>query len=211
VDRIGPRRTPEHQSDAAIIAASLGHPATFGGIFDRHFDAVFGYFARRVGRDDASEMASETFRLAFGARHRFDARQASARPWLYGFATNVLRHHHRSRDRERRAYQRLLAGPALDLVVAAVDPVDAVDAARRWPRVLDALGELTSDERDCLLLLAWEYLTYAEIAIAVNAPIGTVRSRISRARRRMRELIENDGQQRGDQPRRVPEEEPDDG
>jgi RNA polymerase sigma-70 factor (ECF subfamily) len=211
VTQLRPIGAADPPTDAALIAASLADPDRFGGIFDRHFDTMFGYFARRTSRTDAADLAAETFRLAFVARQRFDPRQASARPWLYGFAGNVLRHHHRSRGREQRAHERLLVVPTFDTPEAVDVAVDSVDAGRQWPHVLDALAQLTADERDALLLLAWEYLTYAEIAIAVDAPIGTVRSRINRARRRMRELIGTDGQQRNVQPERAHEEEADDG
>jgi RNA polymerase sigma-70 factor (ECF subfamily) len=179
-------------SDAELIERSWVEPEAFGEVFERHFDAVFGYFARRVARADASDLASETFRLAFVARARFDVVHASARPWLFGFAVNVLRNDARGRRRETAAVHRLVATDTAerDDRQGALD--DAMDAAGRWPKVATALAQLRDDERETLLLLAWEDLSYAEIATAMDVPIGTIRSRIHRARGRLRELMNED-------------------
>jgi RNA polymerase sigma factor (sigma-70 family) len=179
-------------SDAELIERSWLEPEVFGEVFERHFDAVFGYFARRVARTDASDLSSETFRLAFGARARFDIAHASARPWLFGFAVNVLRNDARGRRRENAAVHRLGATDttARDDRHGALD--DAIDAAGRWPEVVAALGQLRDDEREALLLLAWEDLSYSEIATVMDVPVGTVRSRIHRARGRLRELMHED-------------------
>ncbi|HEY4377904.1 MAG TPA: RNA polymerase sigma factor [Acidimicrobiales bacterium] len=184
------------------------HP--FEAVFDEHFDAIFGYFARRVPRSDAADLAAETFRLALGAWPRFDAEQGSPRPWLYGFAGNVLRHHQRSRGREAAALRRLAALPS-DGQGADLPADDAIDAARRWPAIAAAVEALAPIDREALLLLAWEDLTYAEIAQATGVPIGTVRSRLNRARSQLRELIDGGGQQGADTRNRVPEEATDHG
>src|SRR5699024_11059694 len=131
---------------------------------------------------EAAELVSETFRVAFDARARFDPERVRIRPWLYGIATNVLRHHHRLRGREARAVLRVVPSPeAVDSHEAAL--VDAVDAASAWPGVAAAVARLAPRDREVLLLLAWEELSYAEIAEVVGVPVGTVRSRINRARR----------------------------
>src|SRR5271167_757563 len=85
--------------DAALIARSLTVPEAFAGVFDRHFDAVHRYLARRVGRERADDLASQTFTVAFERRASFRPGEAGAPPWLLGIATNLLRNHRRSEQR----------------------------------------------------------------------------------------------------------------
>lgn len=166
----------------------------FGAVFDRHFDAVFGYFARRVSRADAGDLAGETFQVAFTQRHRYDPGFPSARPWLYGIAGNVLRHHARHAARHSAAVRRLSTVPDVTTSRDEAGVDAALDASMQWRLVEAALQALSDEDRETILLLAWEALTYAEIAAATGVPIGTVRSRIHRARRQLRELIGPDGQ-----------------
>jgi RNA polymerase sigma-70 factor (ECF subfamily) len=72
----------------------------------------------------------------------------------------------------------------------------ALDARLLFPRVADAIEALPDDEREALLLFAWEELSYQAVAEALEAPIGTVRSRLNRARARLRELLESTGKSR---------------
>jgi RNA polymerase sigma-70 factor (ECF subfamily) len=177
-------------TDAEVIAASRDDPDAFAAIFERHFDAIFRYLRRRVGRTRAEELAAETFTQALAARHRFDTGRAGARPWLYGIAVNLLRHHYRSEERELRAYARSGVDP-----LAANEPsLERADATAIGPAVAAALAELAPVERETLLLYAWAELGYGEIATALDIPIGTVRSRLNRARTRLRELLAASGQ-----------------
>jgi RNA polymerase sigma factor (sigma-70 family) len=169
-------------TDMEVIAGSAGAPGDFAAIFDRHFDAVHGYLQRRIGRDLAEELAAETFLVAFDNRGRFDPARGGARPWLLGIATNLLRHHVRREVRELRAYARSAADPVLD----AFDGIEErLDASGERRRLIEGLAELSAPERDALLLAAWADLSYAEIAAALEVPVGTVRSRLSRARERI--------------------------
>ncbi len=180
-------------NDAEAVSRSREDPEAFGLIYDRHADAVFGYFARRVPRGEVADLVAETFRIAFDTRHRFDPDRVRARPWLYGLATNVLRHHLRSARREQVAHLRLAPEPgAADGHEPRSDA--ALDAAAEWPAVAAALDRLAPIDREALLLLAWEELSYADIAEATGVPVGTVRSRINRARRQLRELVAGTGQ-----------------
>jgi RNA polymerase sigma factor (sigma-70 family) len=165
------------RSDAAIIGDSLGRPEAFEAIFDRHFDAVQRYLARRAGTSRADDLASATFAVAFERRRGFRAAASSARPWLFGIATNLLRN-------ELRTEQRSLS--AIGRVASEAGRGDA-DAAMLEPPDLPALlAVLDADQRDVLLLYAWEGLSYREIAVALGVPVGTIRSRLARARVRLR-------------------------
>jgi RNA polymerase sigma-70 factor (ECF subfamily) len=180
--------------DAEVIAASLVEPPHFAVVYDRHAVVVFRFLVRRVGRDTADELLGETFRIAFERRATFDGTRAtSARPWLYGIATNLVAKHRRTEARRLRATARLAGERAADSLADGV--AGTVDAARRWPVVADAIATLPAADRDALLLYAWENLGYDDIAVALDIPVGTVRSRLNRARRRLRELSEHSGQQ----------------
>ena len=156
--------------DAAAIARSLQEPAAFEEVFARHLAAVHAFAERRVGRDLAEEVAAETFARAFAARRRYDAGHASARPWLFGIATNVLRRHWRTERRRLAAYARALHAERPAELPTRADV--AVAALARLPR----------RQREVVLLHAWADLGYAEIATALGVPVGTVRSRLARAR-----------------------------
>ena len=173
--------------DSDAISASATTPAEFAAIFDRHFDAVHAYLQRRIGRDLADELSAEAFLLAFDGRARYDLSRPDARPWLFGIATNLLHRHRRHELRELRAYARSATDPILD----AFDGVDArIDASSTRRKLIDALAGVPAEELDALLLLAWADFSYTEIAEALAIPIGTVRSRLSRARARIRAALE---------------------
>ena len=174
-------------SDAEVIAASLDAPARFGVLFDRHATVLFRYLVRRVGPDEADTMLGEVFRVAFERRQTFDVERPDARPWLYGIATRLLAKHRRTEARRMAATARLLARrpPQEDPAEGVAARVDAVEL---WPEVTDAVAALPVGERDALILFVWEDLGYDEIAAALDIPVGTVRSRLNRARTRMREL-----------------------
>jgi RNA polymerase sigma-70 factor, ECF subfamily len=165
-------------SDAAVIERSLVDPHAFASIFDRHFDAVHGYARRRLGRSLAEEIASETFIRAFDRRDSFDASRVDARPWLFGIAANLMRRHWRTERRRLGALQRL--EPSGTQQPAPDDRAD----------LIAALDALPAKEREALLLFALADLSYEEIAEALGVPIGTVRSRLSRARDRIRKRLD---------------------
>jgi RNA polymerase sigma factor (sigma-70 family) len=174
-------------SDSAVILASLDEPGRFGAIFDRHATIVFRYLVRRVGVDEAESLLGDVFRVAFEKRATYDGERPNARPWLYGIATNLLAHHRRAEARRIGATARLLARrPAGDDVTDQV--VEKLDAEELWPHVAAAVAALPKGERDALLLYVWEELSYDEIAYALGVPVGTVRSRLNRARENLREL-----------------------
>lgn len=188
----GQDRSVKAGSDAEVIAASRDEPLEFAAVFDRHYDVVHRYLGRRVGSDLADDLAAETFTTAFDVRHRYDLSRPDARPWLFGIATNLVRHHRRSEARRLQAYARLDGSSQSD---TDVDGIAArLDAAQAGPAIAKALTRLSAGDRDALLLFAWADLRYEEIAMALRIPIGTVRSRLHRARHRMRELLGGSGQ-----------------
>jgi RNA polymerase sigma-70 factor (ECF subfamily) len=168
------RASPSAPTDAEAIARSRSDPAAFELVFERHLAAVHAYAQRRVGRDLAEEVTAETFTRGFEARKRYDTSHAGALPWLLGIAGNVMRRHWRTERRRLEAYARA-AGPER--------PVDAPDDAGE---IIAAVAELPRRYREVVLLWAWADLSYDEIAHALDLPVGTVRSRLSRARGRLR-------------------------
>ncbi len=176
------------RTDAEVIARSFESPAAFGELFDRHATTMFRYLVRRVGPDDADSLLGELFRIAFEKRAGFDTERAEARPWLYGIASNLLARHRQGEARRLDAVARLV-----NTSITASDlfsEVDArLDAARLWADVAAAIATLPQGERDTLLLFAWEGMPYDQIAAALDVPVGTIRSRLNRARGRLRELV----------------------
>lgn len=170
--------------DGRLIATSIDVPERFGGIFDRHYAAIDSYCVRRLG-PDGHDVSATTFTEAFRLRARFESERPDARPWLYGAATNLMRRHRRSEQRRWRA----LARSGTPHAVPAVDVDDGIDAGALGVRLAGALAAIPAADRDALLLFAWADLSYQEIADGVGVPIGTVRSRIARARSRLRDAL----------------------
>lgn len=175
-------------SDAEIIGRSRRQPEAFAEVFDRHHRAIHAYVARRAGSQAADDVLSEVFVAAFTQRTDFASESGSALPWLYGIARNLTHRHFRKVASDLRTSDRWAAlhpdsSSEHDEVIAGVD------ASRRWAEVRDRLATLAPEEREALLLFAWEELSYAEIAEVVKVPIGTVRSRIHRARAALREAL----------------------
>jgi len=180
-------------SDAEVIGRSLVEPEAFGLIYDRHAAALLRFLGRRAGAKVAEGLVGELFRIAFERRKTFDASRASALPWLYGIGSNLLLKHRRGEARRLRANARLAASlEATDRRATAA----ALDARLLFPRVAHAIEALPDDEREALLLFAWEELPYQSVAEALEVPVGTVRSRLNRARAHPRELLEPKGKGR---------------
>jgi len=171
--------------DRDIIRSSLENPAEFEEIFDRHWATVLRYACQRTGTDAGEEIAARTFLIAFERRNKFGRGSPSAGPWLLGIATNLIRRHRRRERAYLKARRRILALPP------ERPTLDRPDLNKLSYRALlvQALMKLDARERDAFLLSALAGLSYPEISIALGIPIGTVRSRINRARSRLRELI----------------------
>jgi RNA polymerase sigma factor (sigma-70 family) len=194
-------------SDASVIATSLSEPARFAAIFDRHFATVFRFAERRVGHDQAAEVASETFARAFAKRGSFRPDAVDALPWLLGIASKLILH-------ERRRFVRYLA--AVERVSTEVRTADREDELGSVDRRLDAPADrarmrvalltLGDTDRELLLLVCWDELSYEDAAAVLDLPLGTVRSKLHRAKARLRELLEPSGRTRDDRPVPMPKE-----
>jgi RNA polymerase sigma-70 factor (ECF subfamily) len=180
-------------SDGEVIGRSLGEPEAFGLIYDRHAPTLLRFLGRRAGRRVAEGLVAEVFRIAFERRKTFDVSRPSALPWLYGIGSNLLLKHRRAEARRLRASARMAAA---DEVADRRAGAAALDARVLFPRVAAAIEALPDAERDALLLFTWEELPYEGVAEALDLPIGTVRSRLNRARARLRELLEPRGKGR---------------
>ena len=185
-------RDGDGKSDGELIARSVADAEAFAAVYDRHAEQVGRYLVRRVAPGQVESLLADVFVAAFEHRHRFDPTRPNALPWLYGIARNLVRHHHRALGRERRATGRLASQVAVDADGAPwfEDRVEAIaDANGELDRILTAIGHQAEIDREVLLLYAWEGLTYAEIAEALAIPVGTVRSRLFRIRRKLRSVL----------------------
>ena len=162
----------------------------FALLYDRYAPMLFRYAMRRLGPALAEDAVSETFLAAFAHWQRYDPGRGEVRPWLFGILTRKISRHHRD---ERTRYRLMAAlpdpAPIGDLADRVAETVSA-DSARAG--LTAALAVLQSRDRDVLLLVAWADLSYPEVAEVLGIPVGTVRSRLNRARRIVREHLPSD-------------------
>lgn len=161
-----------------------GDREAFAVLYEEYARAVYNHAYRLTGDwSTAEEVLSETFLAAWRTRQAIEPEGDSLRPWLLGIATNKARNANRGRGR-RLAF--LARRPAPEPVADIADATAGrVDDARRLAAVQRALGGLRRQEREVLVLCVWSGLDYAEAAEALGVPVGTVRSRLSRARTRL--------------------------
>ncbi|MFE5588048.1 RNA polymerase sigma factor [Kitasatospora sp. NPDC056531] len=166
-----------------------GDQSAYGEIFDEHAQAVYGYAVRRLGDWAAAEdVVSLTFLEAWRLRGKLHEDGESVRPWLFGIATNVLRNTARAARRHRAAMERL---PERDTVPDFADElVERLEDGSRLAAARRALAQLRRGDREVFGLCVWAGLDYAAAAEALGVPVGTVRSRLSRARARLRILVD---------------------
>jgi len=173
------------------MRTSLHRPEEFAKIFDRHAPAMHRFLSRRVG-ELADDLLSETFLTAFRKRGDYRADRVDVRPWLYGIGANLVRRHHRDEVARYRAIGRSSGTAAVSMSGSADEldrTVSRVDAQALGPNLAAALADLKARDREVLLLIAWGDLSYAEVAAVLEIPVGTVRSRLHRARRRLQERL----------------------
>ncbi|WP_419996985.1 RNA polymerase sigma factor [Streptomyces boninensis] len=170
----------DDSTDDHLLARSVSDPSAFEPLVDRHSTALHGYLARRAPAA-ADDLLSEVWLRAFAGRRAYVAARGSTRAWLFGIARNVLVQHW---QQTARGAHRLTGGSSPGDPWEAVDA--RLDAAAMAPRLRRSLAELPAVERELLLLVAWEQLTPTEAAAVVGIPAGTARSRLHRARTRLR-------------------------
>ena len=169
-------------SDPAVSADAL-----FEDAYRRSGTAVLGYALRRAAsRDDALDVVAETLAIAWRRRSDIPGNPPEVRPWLFGIARLCLANAARTTSRADRLGQRL-ADALSDASVPDPSSLSERRAETRQPR--DALGQLSAEDRELVTLIAWEGLTPAQAAAALDLPAGTVRVRLHRARTRLRALL----------------------
>src|SRR6185437_8318072 len=173
--------------DALLIRASWDDPDRFAALYDRYAAQLYRYAYRRIGAAAAEDVVAEAFLAAFRRRHTYDLSRPDARPWLFGILTRELGRH----ERAERAHYRALARAAP--ATPEESPADAVaarvSAGAARTQLVTALEALPARDRDVLLLVAWGGFTYDEVASALGIPVGTVRSRLNRARRKVQAVF----------------------
>ncbi|MFE5892087.1 RNA polymerase sigma factor [Streptomyces sp. NPDC056462] len=167
-----------------------GESSAFAELFDSYSRAVYNHaFRLTADWSVAEDVMAATFLEAWRLRDRVEPDGGSLRPWLLGIATNTARNQYRSNRRYRAA---ATAAAAAELSVAdhADEVADRVDDRRRLATALTALAALRRPEREVITLCLGEGLDYEAAAEALGIPVGTVASRLSRARKKLRALAE---------------------
>jgi RNA polymerase sigma-70 factor (ECF subfamily) len=179
----------DERTDAEVIAASLEAPEEFAVVFERHFAPIWRYLVRRLSPSDADELAGEVFRIGFEQRRRFDPGHISALPWLYGIAAHLVLKHRRSAARGLRAMARYQGSGPVEPADDYADADARLDAAPLRAALVSALRSLSRQNRELVLLAAFGELSYQELAQATGLTLGTVKSRLSRSKAKLRERI----------------------
>ncbi|MEN8040682.1 MAG: RNA polymerase sigma factor [Actinomycetota bacterium] len=177
--------------DDEILELSLSDPHRFEVIYERHYPSIHRYVTRRLGRDAADDIASEVFLRAFDSRHRYRSfGHGTCLPWLYRIASHISLNEARRRGREAKAVRRIDARDATTDEVSNI--AWRVDARRcvEESGIIDVISGLDEDLRDTLYLHALADASYLEIADATGVPVGTVKSRLSRLRVKLRKQLE---------------------
>lgn len=178
---------PTVRTDSEHIEASLVDPQAFTALFQRHAAPVHRYLVKRVGRQDAEDLVGETFATAFRQRGTYDLHRADARPWLFGIATNLS--HHYWRSEERRQKRSVIAPSGAITEDHSEGATSAVFFSTQEGLIAQALAQMDEAQLDVLFLVAGPGFTYEEVSAALEIPVGTVRSRLSRSRSQLRELL----------------------
>ena len=189
-------------SDRELWQRAVGGVAeAFGELYDRHASAIYNFCFRRCGDwTTAEDLTATVFREAWRKRRRvtFD-RDDAVLPWLYAVAGNVARNHARA----HRRFVRFVSGlPARD--PTSPNPADAAVEQAEMRRILSEVARLPRREQEVVALCLFAELSYEQAAVALGIPIGTVRSRLARARNRLGELFPQRGHGNADGPVTLP-------
>jgi RNA polymerase sigma factor (sigma-70 family) len=183
-----------HSEPGLRARVRAGDSEAFSLLYDRYARAVYNHAFRLTGNwATAEEVVSLTFLEAWRLRGRVEPGGESLRPWLLGIAVNVTRNITRAARRHQAALSRLPRPPFVPDIADEV--AGRVDDEARLRDVGQAMSRLRRDEREVLVLCVWGELDYADAARALGVPVGTVRSRLSRARSKLRDLLGESGPQ----------------
>ncbi|TDP97280.1 RNA polymerase sigma factor [Labedaea rhizosphaerae] len=179
---------PSDPDPALCQGIAAGDQAAFEVLFQRHMKAIWNYAHRLTGSwSEAEDLTSATFLTAWRRRDQFRVVNDSALPWLYTVARNMARTHHRGRRRFLKALP-LLAEP--DDERDHADEVSArIDDDRQVRRVREALPRLPAAEREAVELCLLAGLTAAEASVVLGRAEASIRSRLSRAKSRLRTIL----------------------
>jgi len=152
----------------------------FRSLFHENYGPLLAYARRRVDSVTSDDVVAETLLVAW--RRRDAAPSGQERPWLYGIARNVIRNSARSARRQQ-AFHETLRG----LVQQKPYEADAVDEQAEVMR--SALYGLSEDDREILMLVTWEGLSYADVGRVLDISANAVGIRVHRARKRLAEQV----------------------
>ncbi|MGH3137196.1 MAG: RNA polymerase sigma factor [Gaiellaceae bacterium] len=183
----GDRRLPLAASDESLLQASAnGDQQAFSELYERHARTIYNYLFRRLADwSEAEDLTAVVFLEAFRRRKEVVVVEGKLLPWLYGIATNVLRNRRRALWRHRHLVAQLTGQPGAEV---APDVAARAEAAAQMRSVMKRIAMLPRLQQDVIALCVWCDLSYEEAAVALGVPIGTVRSRLSRARDALAEL-----------------------
>jgi RNA polymerase sigma factor (sigma-70 family) len=174
-------------SDETLWTASHdGNGEAFGSLYERHAARIYNYLFRRLADwSEAEDLTAVVFMEAFRRRRDAVIVEGTSLPWLYGIATNVIRNRRRAQRRHRDLLEQLAhegrGNPVPELA-------SRVDAANQMRSTLERISALPRMQQDVVALCLFSGLSYEEASIALGVPVGTVRSRLSRARASLAEL-----------------------
>ncbi len=181
----GPReeRNAFDKDARALRALASGDIGALGELYDRYAVSLLRFVRRSSSREDAEDVVQTTFLRVAATAGRFDPTRATARSWIFGIATHVLRERRRAWARLASAMGRLLsetqssASPGGTVAAGA-----SVDMGRALDRLSDA-------KRMAFVLVEVEGFTGEEAAAMLGVPLGTVWTRLHHARRELRDLL----------------------
>jgi RNA polymerase sigma-70 factor (ECF subfamily) len=181
------RSAPLAATDESLWRASAsGDGHAFSELYERHAVTIYNYLFRRLADwSEAEDLTAVVFLEAFRRRKQVVVLEGKLLPWLYGIATNVLRNRRRALWRHRHLVAQLEREPGS---AAAPDVAMRAEAAAQMRSVLKHIAGLPRQQQDVVALCIWSGLSYEEASAALDVPVGTVRSRLARARAALSEL-----------------------
>lgn len=178
-----------HGTDFQLVEATLaGDGQAYRALVERHEQRIYRFLLRHVLRaDDAEDLAQETFLQAYRSLRSYHG-SCQFTTWLIGIGLNVARNHH------NRSHSPVAGGnedEIENLLSPTGDPADAAQRTALLRSLQRAIGALVPEQRDCVTLIALEGLAYEEASRVLGVPVGTVKSRFSRARAKLGEVLKD--------------------